>query len=350
VFFEHGDDWNVADEVILANRSQTTQQRLPASDKLMASAPSEVDYQYALWKGDFPLAIEKCRKVLTDLSGEDVKGYRAFWNYLCGSAAWLGAKGGNAGLATVAREQYKRAAAGTKSVRWLIDLTNLDATTDVGMTDDACIAALIEGLEARLESHGTANDRRFETEASTIIDGLQSNKSEAFENAHAKLGNFLGYFAEKPPGTAAPDSVWQLGTDFYLVFEDHDPAAADSLGANKIRQAASHRNWLTTTHEISRHAAVAIILVTPLEKIDESAVAHAVELLFWHLDDFRQWATKAVSVVREQRRTFPGAGDMGWRGSAITAYLDAGLDPGSIMKKLKQSPVKRLPVVSAKGS
>jgi hypothetical protein len=70
------------------------------------------------WNSNFETAVAECRAVLTSLNGDDVRGYRAFWNYLAGSAAWMGAKNGITSLESTARDNFKRAASTAPEVVW----------------------------------------------------------------------------------------------------------------------------------------------------------------------------------------------------------------------------------------
>ena len=345
IFNDHKREWDQADEAIIAVRAEMQQSRLPAMEKLMDSAAKEVDFQYALWKADFELAVEKSQAVLSALSGDDVKGYRAFWNYLCGSAAWLGAQRGNASLKAVARDQFKRASAGTASIRWLIDLAKLDSAAAVSPEDDRHLATVVEGLEVQLESHGTANDRKFEAEISEILSGLQLDDAKPFEVAHARLGSFLGFEAGRRDVHGAPDCWWSVSDELCIVFEDHsDPQPGCILGATKVRQAASHPDWVRHHLQLSSTAKIFAVLVTPAKKMDDSAAPHVSDVLAWSLDSFREWAKLAISTVREQRRTFPGAGDIEWRQAAMNGYKAANIDPTSLLKFLGRMPLAKMPV------
>ena len=127
ILLNHKNDWDEAEAEILSMRNNCEQTELPGIDKLRDSAPHEVRYQRAMWKGDFEGAVEECRKILGYLSGDEVMGYRAFWYYLSGSAAWMGAKQGASSLEKVARNYFKRAfdTAQDGGIPWLYELSRL---------------------------------------------------------------------------------------------------------------------------------------------------------------------------------------------------------------------------------
>ncbi|MGB3511741.1 MAG: DEAD/DEAH box helicase, partial [Microcoleaceae cyanobacterium] len=82
IFLEHKEKWNEADEVIVSSRESLEQTRLPAMEKLKKTVSYEVKYQYSIWHGNFEEAVANCQAVLSHLDGDNVRGYRAFWNYL----------------------------------------------------------------------------------------------------------------------------------------------------------------------------------------------------------------------------------------------------------------------------
>jgi len=161
IFLEQSEDWKEADAGILELRDDAAQSKLPDVEALRNSVRSEVEYQYALWNEDYKSALDHCRDVLTHLGGDNLKGYRAFWYYLAGSAAWLGAQQGVSGFDKISQDFYGQAAAIAPEIRWLAELIN--ASPDKSGTDDSSILmAIIERLEVFLDSCGTVNNRKFD--------------------------------------------------------------------------------------------------------------------------------------------------------------------------------------------
>lgn len=338
VFLSHGDEWNAADEYILTRRTGKTQKEPPGTDKLRAAVRHEVRYQYCLWHGDYESAVRECGSVLTALSGDEVRGYRAFWYYLAGSAAWLGAQACIPALDAVARRYFGHAAGAAEGVRWLFELARLGLAEGGSTTEDGRLAAVIEGLETRLESRGRANDRRFEQEVNSIISGLNQEEAGAFETAHVQLGALLGYEAGNSTATAAPDPWWIAGDDLCFVAEDHsDSAAENALGATKVRQGVTHPDWIRKNVMLRADVEIVSSILSPCQSVDPDARTYAGEVCYWNLEEFRRWATFATGVVRKLRSSFPGPGDPEWRRRAAQEYRDAGLDPASLKARLLQS-------------
>ncbi|WP_238846428.1 hypothetical protein [Nostoc edaphicum] len=353
IFLTHKEEWNEAEKDIIDSRDKLEQFKLPGIDKLEASVAHEVRYQEALWSGNFEKAVEECHSVLSSLSGDDVKGYRAFWYYLAGSAAWIAAKRGIASMEGVARELFKRAASTTEGVSWLYQLSKLNLEENQeNQADKLRLTSVIEGLESQLSLYGNFNDKKFEAEVKAILVNLQRVKdtnedSKAFENGHERLGRLLGYQAGNSNGDADPDPWWIAYDDFCIVFEDHSTNNhGNSLGAGKVRQATSHPNWIKQNiSSLRQDSEIIPVVVTPCKSITNGAKPHTQDLCYWNQQDFQAWAEKAITVVRELKRSFPGEANLEWRKLAMQAYQDNSLDPASLAKNLREQKLANLPII-----
>ncbi|MEY3400998.1 MAG: hypothetical protein RLZZ86_613 [Cyanobacteriota bacterium] len=353
IFLNHKEEWNEAEKNIIELRNRFKQSQLPGIDKLHASVAHEVKYQNALWSGNFEKAVEECRFVLSALSGDDVKGYRAFWCYLAGSAAWIAAQRGiNSSMEGVARDFFKRAASTTEGVSWLYQLSKLSIEENQeNQADKLRLTSVIEGLESQLSLYGNHNNRKFEAEVKLILENLQRVKdtekdSKAFENGHERLGRLLGYQAGNSNGDADPDPWWIADDDFCIVFEDHSTDnPINSLGANKVRQAASHPDWIKQRiASLRKESEIIPAVITPCKSITSGAEPHTKDVCYWNQQKFQAWADKAIAVIRELNRSFPGEADLEWRKSAMQAYQDHGLDPTSLAKNLRNNKLANLPI------
>lgn len=345
VFMDHDEVWQEVDDHIVAERDGLSQSPLPCVDSFIKAVPHEVAYQYAIWNEDYQAALDEARKVLTEIEGPpDLRGYRVFWMYLAGSAAWMAHKVGVQGMDSVAREFYKKASKAATGVGWMHDLSRLGLYEEEPEEEvDAYMDTVIERLEISLESLGTVHDRKFEHRVKEILDGLGGSEAKAFERAQVSLGRFLGYFADNTNEDSAPDPWWVLDENTGIVFEDYtDCAPGAVISVTKIRQAASHPRWLQQREEY-RNIDFYPVIVTPAKTLGGGAHPHAKGLFYWEKADFVQWARTAIGVVRELRRTFPGQGDLMWRASAKDAYTRNGLDSVGILEKAKKTELISLP-------
>lgn len=350
IFLNQDDDWQAADASILELREGATQSQLPAIEALKRSVNHEVRYQYALWNENYIVAVDECRNVLNQLSGDELKGYRAFWNYLGGSAAWIGSKNGIAEYETIARDFYERAAGSAPAIRWL---SKLVFSSPENQEQDANkeVLAVVERLELVLEKLGTANNRKFEEKIKQIWESINSSDSDIFEEGHKQLGILLGYDADNSSSTAAPDPWWIADDTLCIVFEDHYPGNQEGcIGANKVRQVASHPKWLQDNDKVSKTTRVVPAIISPREIIQKDAVSFAENVRYWNMHNFQQWVQTALTTVRNLRRTFPEAGNLTWRARAIEAYNTAGISPLKLIDSVLSKKLCDLPVDEAKGS
>lgn len=343
IFLQQDDEWNAADEEIVSIRQRCTQKILPGTEDLQKAAAYEVEYQYALWREDFPRALESARKIIAELNHPELQGYRALWNYLAGSAAWLGSKAGFSGLDGLARSFYGKARAAAPAIRWLASLAHTQQSEGKAASENPYLLIIIERLEQVLDKMGVLTDRRFAEEEKFILTNIREKDSTKFEAAHERIGHLLGFEAGNKESTGAPDPWWLVDDDLCFIFEDHSEGDSNSsLYVNKARQAASHPNWVRANLPVKSTANILAVLITPVSFADIDAIPHLNEVYVWHLEDFRNWVYEALTVIRELRRTFPGSGDLNWRKSAAEKYVEHGLDPSSILRILKTKPAAKI--------
>lgn len=344
IFLEHGDDWNEADEHIVAERDVRTQEPLPCVENFLNAVAHEVGYQYALWNEDFGTALEEARKVLAALEGPDeLRGYRAFWMYLAGNAAWLMHRSGVQGMDATARDYFGRAAKAAKGVSWLHELARIGLfDEEAADTSDAYLDSAIESLERQLELLGTVHDSKFERRVKEILDGLNQTSAGPFERAQVLLGLLLGYRADNSDDDSAPDPWWVLTDTEGIVFEDYtDCSDGAVISTEKVRQSASHPDWLADRNEYA-NVQFAPIFLTPSQTLGAGARPVAVNCYYWEMGDFVAWAENAISVVRDVRRSFQSPGDLAWRAEAKEAYVRGGLNPAAILERARRTRLNTL--------
>lgn len=337
LFYARGEEWRAADNEIRRLRGEAKQSKLPSHENLAAAVPHEVDFQYALWNDDGARALEAARKVLTELTDPGLQGYRALWNYLAGCAAAKMARDGSAAQQQVAREYYAFASRAMPSIPWLRDLAGAqDEPGSIVAQPGQSAAILVERLEEVLDRLGTMHDQKFAAFEKEILEGIASSDAATFEKAHEALGALLGFEAGKEESKGSPDPWWLVDKTLCFVFEDHSDAQPTSkLSVVKARQVALHPNWIREKLELAEGVRVLPILVTPVSAAEAEAAIHLKDVAVWPIEQFRAWAVNAVQTVRRLRVTYPGAGDMFWRRTAMEAYEQAGIDPANLLKRLQ---------------
>lgn len=341
IFLEHDEDWEEANQGILDAREAATQVKFPAMDQLEAVVANEIAWQTAMWNEDYAKAYDAAREVLGGLTDPGLRGYRALWHYLAGSAAESAFAAGESDFAARARIQYRKAKDAAEGIPWLVGLARGDAaaTPTPEEVGHGTVLLQVEQLEAQLVKLGTLHNREFSAREKAIRDGLADGKT--FENAQVLLGQHLGYSAGKREDDASPDPWWIVG-NVALVFEDHANAKAGSavIDATKARQAASHPDWMREHVPASAGAQIQSVLVTPAKKAKEGAIPHLGRVAHWDLEDFRQWAEEALVAIRELRRDFHEPGDLDWRAKAAEALCECRADAPSLHAWLQARPAR----------
>ena len=332
IFLANDARWDAVNNDILRKRAQAMQLPFPALSELQAIVDKEIEYQTRLWQGDYESAVEAAEAVLGGLSDPELKGYRALWHYLAGSAAWYGERAGIGSLGPKARSHFNQAKRAATDLPWLVKLARYHAAGELPAGRSPRLLQQIERVEGVLERLGTVTNREFNKREMEILQGLAS--SEGFEQAQVRLGEMLGFHAGKREVDASPDPWWVVD-DLCFVFEDHAGATNDVLDATKARQAASHPNWIREHVALPDNATILPVLVTPVTKAKSGAVPHLHAVSLWEIEGFRHWAGQALRTLREIRRTFGQAGDLMWRADAAEKFEQAGMGADQIYDFLR---------------
>ncbi|WP_420789095.1 DEAD/DEAH box helicase [Shewanella algae] len=339
IFLENDRNWEYVNRQILDERDRAQQQFLPAIQELEDAVSAEIDYQTALWRHDYYDAIASAEKVLGTLRASDLRGYRALWNYLAGSACHLAAQGGNATMAAKSRMYYQEAHKCAPNIPWLTDFARREIGNIVDVQpEDIALQRQVESIGAELMRLGTTHDRDYAKLEQSILDGLQ--RPETFERAQKDLGTLLGFNAGKIESEGSPDPWWISGS-MCIVFEDYVNTTDGTLSVTKARQATSHPDWMRANVTESADCEFLTVLVTPATKISAAAVVHSVGLLYWGLEDFREFAAHALQVIRELRTTFFEQGDLVWQAEAAEKLKRHEIDFASICRNVMATPVKQ---------
>ncbi|MBM0744051.1 hypothetical protein JOY44_20910 [Phormidium sp. CLA17] len=349
IFLGHGSDWDDVDTEILEYRDEASQLQIPGQDKLFEAARFEVDYLYALWNENYEKCLELSQQIASILSGDDLQGLRGFWYYLAASGAELAyQKNENQVFTTKAIDLYKRASGCLPALNWLRVLAARlakDNDMQVVVEDDGFLDANVERIEFLFETSSFASPQKFEEAAKAILEGLESNDSEQFEEAHRRLGEMLGFTAANSSGQATPDPWWISNEKLCLVFEDKSDSNPDhAISVKHVRQAASHHKWIKDNVSLSPNAEIYTAMITTQSKIHHDGPTFADEVGWWHIENFRNWSREVISLLRELRSTFTGAGQSEWRSVVREQFLRNSLDPKSIVAKANQKLLRDLDI------
>lgn len=348
IFNRHDTEWEEVNNDILMLRDQAVQKPYAEMDELQAAVGAEVRYQEFMWQGDYAQAFEQAREVLGMLLSSELKGYRALWHYLAGSAAQLADQASAGGYGAIAREQFAKARDATKGVPWLVGLSRFVSVPPSETENrNAAVLRQVERIENVLVSFGLTHNRAFSKREQEILAGL--SEPNTFEQAQKALGEMLGFTTGKIEEDASPDPWW-IADDKVIVFEDHAGATAEEpqIDAKKARQAASHEAWIRANVPATGNSEIISVLVTPARKASKGAGPSLASVAYWHLDEFVTWAHKAMGALRTMRSTFAGAGDIDWRVKAAEALEAVGADVPGLFQKLQASKASELMEIADK--
>lgn len=333
-FIANDAEWDEANREIVDDAGKYSQDRYPAMDELEEVVTHEVRYQKAIWSSDYERALTEARAVTAGLKASELRGYRALWHYLAGSASQsLSAQPGDS-AERVAREQFLAAKGAAPSVPWLAPLARGVAANENGKSEGVSVDVnvQVERLESVLLALGTASNHQFEKRAKAILEALSTPSN--FEEGQRQLGELLGFIAGNSESDGAPDPWW-LGETTGIVFEDHAGGQATTVfGANKAKQAALHPDWLEENVAEAKGLDLKVALVTPCTSAGEGAKPSLKRLRYWPPDEFRAWAADAVDVVRELKSALPPGSDLFWRSGAADKLISSRLTIEGIMDAL----------------
>lgn len=193
LFFARGEEWKAAENEIRRLRTGGKQAELPSHKNLAAAVPHEVDFQYALWNGDWTKALESARKVLAEITDAELQGYRCLWNYLAGCAAGKMALSGSVGHEGISREYYSTAARIMPSIGWLRALggPTVQPKGNIKEEPGQTAAPLVERLECMFEKLGTMHDQKYAAFEKLVLDGIAASDTRLLKPVTRPLDTYL---------------------------------------------------------------------------------------------------------------------------------------------------------------
>ncbi len=84
----------------------------------------------------------------------------------------------------------------------------------------------------------------------------------------------------------------------------------------------------------------------PCTTTTKGAIPSLKQLRYWHRDEFRAWAKKALQALRDIRREFPGPGSLAWRISAVGKLKEVSIAPAEMNRMLAKTAAEAMQVVT----
>ena len=338
--------WEEVDEWIREERDNC--QRLPdvVEQTLMSNVPDEIDYDHAMWVGDYKRALEKAQACADRLSGNALADYRAWWYYLAGSAAALSMTRDHAPhLAKASTDLFSRACDAAPRSTWFREVVRLvDSEIDSPPIEDPLLLTVAETIEKRIQMIGVAGVG-FEKEATVVARFLESADATSFEQGLEKLGYWLGVDASRPSGQGVPDGIWSFGEEQVVAFEaksNEQPTGPISL--NTAREAQGHVNWVISNRHLTGSTPVSTVVISDRERVAREALPNAVGLFVASLTSIRELGRRILSTVRSLRAQASETGNEDFRQVIAERLKSEGLDPQNIQAELLGNRLSDFPV------
>jgi hypothetical protein len=298
-FLSQDTDWLEADAFIRVSASEASRAKPEIADELARAAPLEVECWRAVWRGDVRRAVELAQEVTDHLgSGSELRPYRALWLYLAASwAAELAADTGGEHDAEWARTLKKDAEGTARMLRWR-------PRVEPKAPPLPAAAEFHERAERAADKMRRLGIRGlgFERKLTEIEKQLAQDDATQFELGLRELGDVLGFEAERPRGTAAPDGAWRNGDRLWLLFEAKtEERPENQVSVTDARQAASHHDWVKAQLGWEEPERTLTTLVAYKTFVDPAAAAVARDVTLVDPAVIREIASRAIEVYRDAR-------------------------------------------------
>ncbi len=305
IFMAQGEDWEEPEKNIAQLRSETKTERPEYIKLLQEVAGHEVKYQYNLWSGAYGAAFEEATQVVDGLSGDDLAGYRCLWNYLAACAAhltYLGSNKKDQAMRKHAADRFKRAGQSVMTLPWFARLRYDGGLAGApSEASSRLTGVLVQNIDEKLSDMQYVG-KRFAKRLESFQPLIDSNAPDEFDRGLTELGELLGYKTSKPSEQAAPDSVWSLDNQVFLLFESKsDETPDDPISVSTCRQAQGHEKWLRKQPMIPGNAEVTTIVVSPRSVLAKEAVPHAEGLYYMPIGEVRTLVETGLTGLRSIR-------------------------------------------------
>lgn len=270
-FFTQSDRWEQAEKFLEKSTNKLSKEKEGFAIKdnakhLSNSTKDEIDFIYHLWEEQYDKAHQSADKVIKELSRNDeLKGYRAWWNYLIASIATA------QGDLEKAKTYLTRSLGASDSKVWL-DKRDIDlAEMGEGHLYNEDLEIQIERITTNLNSFGERIDK-FDKSWSSLIKGLSSKEAKHYEPSLKSLGTFLGFSSYLPIGKGVPDSIWNLNSHWFSFEAKTNIEDINGfIPLEDIRQTSLHRKWLSDEYNITEDKEIKLVMICPKNKIEASS-------------------------------------------------------------------------------
>jgi hypothetical protein len=176
---------------------------------------------------------------------------------------------------------------------------------------------------------------RFEEHLRDTAAKLAVDSAGEFEDGLLRLGELLGFEAERPNGQADPDGAWRDGIVHWILFEAKTEERPDTpLSPSTVRQASTHERWVQSELEWETPEQVVTTIVTHKTQIDSGAPPIAGDVRMVAPSVIRAAAARTFEAFREVRAAARGLSDDELASRIAAAFVARALDTAALATEL----------------
>lgn len=256
-------------EYISENITNYTRKDDEINTILAKCASKEIIYLQRLWGKDYSNAYKKASEIINLLKEKpSCIPYKAFWNYLASSIAYLANK--NADRSSDWHAIYSRhindAINMTPTVNWL---NNAKQGLKIQQNDYPDLTLILSTLNELKFKSG-----KFANKIANLKEKINSDTAKSFSETLTTMGKLLGYHSfdwENDDSSGTPDCVW-CGTIQGLSFEAKTMTEREDkpISCNYIGQMARQQQW--AKRELNLSIPLTSIMITKQYSIQKDAL------------------------------------------------------------------------------
>ena len=337
-FFSKDDNWTGAEQDIVGLREAESQIDAKLTDVLASVVGDEVDFTYYLWSGNFKSAVKHGDSVTDRLTDSRLSAYRALWYYFTAYAAYAASRE-SPEYGRISERLMSRAVQTCRTVSWFASaLKSMLPADKLRAVASGPETIATEGIADSLQDLGSTGPGF--TRKMAEVKGLLAQKDHSkFDRGMLELGRLIGFTSWKPTSQAAPDCVWQLGSDISFLLEGKSEESSDApISVEDCRQASGHLKWATSEQELKGCRSIFSILVTPRTFIDKNALPHAKEVYVTTPSEMLKLFERAQAMLTTVRSTMTDEMDEEFKERILSELVSTELTPSSIQELLTSNP------------
>jgi len=274
------------------------------------------------WRGNYGEAASFAQRAVAALNHPGMKPYRAWWLALAASWSIL-ADGPEAARSA---ELCREADLASRQLRWRPNL----GKTPAKATEDQALELRAEAAVRWLRRWHQSP--RMEKALTELEAGIVETDATRFELAIERLGELLGFEAERP----AKEEAARDGARAWILWEaKSEELAGGEVSAGEVRQANSHPDWVRNHYSWPEQ--VITLMVSPKEEVKSSANDVASDHLFHvHPSVVIEIAEQTVAAHRQLAAEIIGLTEEEATGRMAELMKGKGLDTPSLIERLTQ--------------